>query len=348
MNAASWSGCADSACACRRHFDVEYTDSIYRECLSFLARDYFRVELVGAERIPVRAESDPPLIFACNHSGNCFPWDSLMFKQALWPLYRERYGERAPRRDHVRALAAPQLSERRVACLFGIDDWWRRMGAVDVSAESFDLMMRHPWDLIVFPEGIAGIAKGFDRRYRMVRFKRTLARMAVTHRATIVPVHVLNAEYLNPLARTWAPLDRWARKRGIPFIPLGPTTPGWLAFPWVFYATLPARLKFVIGEPIRLQAEPGDGKPERQYRRLTDMVQRRMQDELQRLVAQETSSPYDLGGLAAGAWRARGRIGDWAPAGWARMFVRHARRHSVDARAWPQYLPFLGWRWAWS
>lgn len=346
MSGADWKGCADAACPCRQHFDVVYTDSVYRECLSFLARDYFRVELVGGDRIPVRAENDPPLIFACNHSGTCFPWDSLMLKQALWPLYRERYGEVSPRRDHVRALAAPQLSRRRLTCLFGIDDWWRRMGAIDVSVENFDLMMRHPWDLIVFPEGITGIAKGFGRRYRMVRFKRTLARMALDHGATIVPVHVLNAEYLNPLAWTWEPLDRWARRRGIPFIPLGPTTLGWLAFPWVFYSVLPARLRFVIGEPIRLDpAEAAGLSSGRRDRVLTDRVQQRMQDELVRLLGEQRGSPYELRSLARSAWAARARLGDWAPAGWPRMFVEHARRHGVAAEAWPSYVPLAGWSW---
>jgi len=343
-----WDGCRDPSCICQAWFDLAYTDSLYRNCLSFLARHYFRAELIHPERIPVRSEADPPLIFAANHSGMAFPWDSLMLKQVLWPVYIERYGQAPPRRDHIRALAAPELSASRLMRLYGIDGWWYRMGTVDVSYENFETMMRHPWDLILFPEGTTGIGKGFNRRYQLVRFKKSLAKICLRHGATIVPVHVINAEFLNPLAYSSDHLNGWARKRGIPFIPIGPLTLGFLLFPFVFYSVCPAHLRYVIGEPIRLDPPAGVSRPtETDYRSLTDIVQRRMQEDLLRYARQYGERPYDLRSFVSEAWRQRRRLFDLVPVGWPRMFIRHARNHGgTSGSIWPYYAPLAGWLWA--
>ena len=61
-------------------FDPDYSRALVRDVIGPIAADYFRVELLGADRIPRRG----PVILAANHSGNAFPYDGIFVDAAMW------------------------------------------------------------------------------------------------------------------------------------------------------------------------------------------------------------------------------------------------------------------------
>ncbi len=157
------------------------------------------------------------------------------------------------------------------------------------------------------------------------------------------------------------PLDRLMdRLFRVPFLPL-PAGPLAVLFPFLWYLALPARMIFVIGEPIDVAAlareagiEDLDDPGREEIRRLTDAIRDRMQERLTRLVERYGRWPYQCRLLARELWRRRRHWFQIGPWGWVWCFSRHARdrqrppaRNRLHAllRDWDlllYYLP-LGW-----
>ncbi|MBK8396424.1 MAG: 1-acyl-sn-glycerol-3-phosphate acyltransferase [Leptospiraceae bacterium] len=77
--------------------------------------------------------------------------------------------------------------------------FWKRVGGVDATLDNFDSMMKlKESNVLIFPEGIAGIGKGFDKRYQLQQFSSSFIRMAIKYKTDIIPVSVVNGEYINP------------------------------------------------------------------------------------------------------------------------------------------------------
>jgi 1-acyl-sn-glycerol-3-phosphate acyltransferase len=332
-------------------FDPEFCRALEREVLGPITKHYFRARIIGAERLPKHG----PVILAANHSGNAFPHDGIVLDAALWC----RDGMRPSLK--YRTVYEPELTQVWWMRPFGIDDFWRRGGGVDMTFDNFERLIERGERVLYFPEGVPGIGKGFNRRYQLQPFKTSFVLLAGRHRVPVYPVYAINAEWVHPFGYCFPPLDRlMQRVFHVPFLPL---PIGLLAcvFPWMWYLAFPCRMVFVVGQPIDvpgllwLEGVTDFARPERgALRRVGERVRHLMQGELDGLVAEHAGRPYHVRSLWRSLRRAWGQWRTLLPWGWPVAYVRldrdrrrppaRNRWHAV-LRDWDLigfYLPF-GW-----
>jgi 1-acyl-sn-glycerol-3-phosphate acyltransferase len=303
-------------------FDADWARSLERAVLRPINEVWFRVKLVGIERIP----NDGPLILASNHSGNAFPYDAIAFDSVLW----QRDGMREEAK--LRTVFEPALSSVWWMRPFGIDDFWRRAGGVDMTFDNFDRLLARGDRILYFPEGVPGIGKGFNNRYQLREFRTSFLLLAARHHAPVVPIYAINAEWLHPFGYVFRPLD-WLMQRlfQVPFLPL-PLGLAAIVFPWIWYLAFPARLVFVVGEPIDVEAilrDEGitglDRADRGALRRAANRVRITMQRALTEYAEAYGNSPYDAKSLLAALWHERRRLYRALPICWPATFLRHER-----------------------
>jgi len=230
--------------------DSAYTLRCFEENLRPIATHYFGAQIVAPENFPVDQVGKKAIILVGNHSGMGLSWDNIILYFLVYDRLRTAFGDahRAIAHKPVR-LVDPLFLSRGTVALFGIQDWWRRTGCVAATSANFEAAVRERRIVIVSPEGIAGIAKGPHRKYQLQRFSSSFLRMAHTYGALVVPVSIVNAEYLNPwnVCLPWVnDVGRWM---GFPFIPIGS---GLLqaALPATYLNPRPAKLTYVLHPPV--------------------------------------------------------------------------------------------------
>jgi 1-acyl-sn-glycerol-3-phosphate acyltransferase len=104
--------------------------------------------------------------------------------------------------------------------------------------------------LMVFPEGVRGIAKPFSKRYQLQDFGSGFMRLAIETKTPIVPVAIVGAEeqYVNMGNLEWA-----AKVLKMPAFPMVPQVlvPGG-------QLPLPTKYRIYFGEPLRFGGDPND------------------------------------------------------------------------------------------
>jgi 1-acyl-sn-glycerol-3-phosphate acyltransferase len=334
---------AARAAATAQHdpFDADYGRALERDVLGPIIEHYFRARVIGAERLPLTG----PLVLAANHSGNAFPHDGIVLDALLW-----RRDGMAPARK-FRSLFEHELTLNWWMRPFGIDNFWRRGGGVDMTFDNFDRLLADGRRVLYFPEGVPGIGKGFHHRYELRPFKTSFVVLAARHQAPLYPVYCVNGEWVHPFGYPLRWLDRvMQRVFHVPFLPL---PIGLLAviFPWMWYLAFPARMVFVVGDPIDVRAmlwQEGVTDYERPDRaslnRVAGKLRRLMQEELEAQVARHGRWPWHLRSL----WRHLRRAGrGWwrvLPIGWPVTFLRQER----DRRRAPARHRWHGWLRDWD
>ena len=163
------------------YFEEEFTRTVDENILQLLDRVWFRSELVGFAPYPQRNNPARPLIFASNHSGMAFPWDAMV---ALAHLFRTVQHPS----DLPRPLSAPLLSQTALMNPFLVRDFWKKCGCVDATTLNFETMMYYQaHNLMLYPEGVPGIGKGFNRKYQLQRLATSMLRLSLMHGTDIVP-----------------------------------------------------------------------------------------------------------------------------------------------------------------
>lgn len=302
--------------------DFDYLRSFHRHVSSGIIDRYYRARLHGFENIP----PDGPVILACNHSGNAFPHDSFVLDQLLW-----RKGGLLEKAK-FRPLYSPKLAVNWWMRPFGLDNWWRRFGGIDQTYLNFDRILARSGRVIYYPEGIPGIGKGFNRRYRLQPFQPSFIKLAARYHVPVIPVYGVNAEWINPANITFQWLNRIGnRLLGIPFIPL-PMVLLALVFPFFFYFGFPSNMKFFVGKPLSVREwllRQGAGNPEDPDRSSAEKtaraLQRHMQAQLDRLVAVHGRKPYRIRSLISVFRKQTGKKWIYTPFGWPLLFTRHFR-----------------------
>jgi len=313
-------------------FDALYLRELVREVTPSLLDGYFRPLLVGGDRLP---ESGPAIV-AVNHSGNAFPYDAIILNAVL--LRRTGF-------DPYRAFRITYEKELSLAWWmrpFGIDNFWRRGGAVDMSFDNLDRLLAGGRRAVYYPEGVPGIGKGFWRRYRLQPFRTSFVLLAARYRCPVVPLYTINAEWILPFHFTVPWIDRLMRRVfHVPFLPL-PGAALAILFPWAWYLALPARIVYVVGRPIDVaaMADRAGIDPDRPERdalcALAQDVRRLMQVELDRLVVRFGRRPYRIRHLIR---RLR-----TLPVAWPATITRFER----DRARSPASNPVLGWLRDWD
>ncbi len=181
-----------------------------------LYQHYFRVESHGIEHIPKEGAA----ILAANHSG-MIPIDGTMIYCDV--LHNSRPA-RVPR----------PVTDHFVPSLPLISTLYARCGTVGGSRGNVHALLSRGELVLVFPEGVPGIAKPFRDRYQLRPFRVGVVEMAIRHRVPIIPVALIGAEEQFPL-RMQLPL----RLFGAPHLPVSV-----IPFP------LPVRYHIHYGVPL--------------------------------------------------------------------------------------------------
>lgn len=242
--------------------DSAYTLRCFEENLRPIAEHYFGAQLISPENFPVNQVGKKAIILVCNHSGMGLSWDNIILDFLIYDRLRTAFGD-AQRAIDLKAvrLVDPLLLSHGTVALFGIKDWWRRTGCVAATSANFEAAVRERRIVIVSPEGVAGIAKGPHRKYQLQRFSSSFLRMAHTCGALVVPVSIVNAEYLNPGNISMSKLNAVGRRLGFPFVPIG-----WGALQALLPATYlkprPAKLTYVMHQPAESEGNTARTYPQ--------------------------------------------------------------------------------------
>lgn len=306
------------------YFDLHFTRSITNNIFKPINDLWFRPKYVGFDKPLLRNNPKRPLIFASNHSGMAFPWDAMVFGYN----YNEKvdYDNTA-----IRALVSPMLSFSKFMNPFQLPELWHRAGGVDATFKNFEAMM-HQTDahVLIYPEGVPGIGKGFNKKYQFQTLRTSFVKMSVKYKTEIHPIHTINAEYIDPYTYSSKTVNRWINKIGIPFLPLGPITLFLFLQPWVFYIAFPAQLTFVKGKALR----PWEwlDKPEEEltnddYMALSERIRFEMQIEMNQAVKDYGQKPYNWKDLFTGLIKNWKKIPHVLPLSWPIVFTEFDRRY---------------------
>jgi 1-acyl-sn-glycerol-3-phosphate acyltransferase len=228
----------------------------------FLHERYWRVEVAGAQHVP----AEGPVLLVANHSG-ALPFDGAMIVTSV---------------EKERGRAVRFLYDRFVEALPPLDTFYRKVGGAVASRENAHELLRLGEPVLLFPEGISGVAKPFSERYRLRPFSPGFARLSMALDAPVVPVAVVGAEEIYPLVGR---AEGVGKALGMPYLPITPF------FPLLgLLGALPLPTKWFIhfGKPVRLAAT----NEESSYllaRSEAMRVRRRLQAMVTRLVSRRRS-----------------------------------------------------------
>ncbi|MFC1853765.1 1-acyl-sn-glycerol-3-phosphate acyltransferase [candidate division CSSED10-310 bacterium] len=310
-----------------QYYDRDYSINLVKNVIEFIDDYYFKSKFIGFDPLPQRNNPDRPLIYACNHSGMAFPWDAIifaarLFKKADFDL-----------RKAVRPITASELSRTALMQPFIIDKFWKRLGCIDATYLNFETMMQYQGsNLLMYPEGVTGIGKGFDKRYQLQRFATSFVRMSLKYKTDIIPVATVNGEYINPYCFISPQVNKFVNLLGIPFMPLGLATIGLPFFPWMFYYAWPANLIYVKGtriKPYEMTTKSVDKISRAELIELTNLIRDQMQEGLDEAVHTYGATPYSLTQLTLRAVLNAKKLPFFTPFGWPLVFTEFERQWRI-------------------
>jgi 1-acyl-sn-glycerol-3-phosphate acyltransferase len=190
-------------------------------------RYYFDVKLHGAENI----DSTKPYMVVSNHTGQ-IPIDALLICTAFLMDI-----------EHPRILRP--LVERFLNSLPFLGKWSQEAGAVLGDRNNCINLIKRQESILIFPEGVSGIAKSPHEFYRMKNFTRGFLRMALHSKVDILPIAVVGAEEFYPFVMHFPKIAKLLK---LPAIPLSPNL-----------IPLPSPVDIYIGKSYKL---PDDLKPD--------------------------------------------------------------------------------------
>ena len=272
------------------YYDKDFTRQFLKHGAPYLDRAYFRSRMIGFEELPERI-NDAPIIYTSNHSGMAFPWDGMVL------------GKRMLDRVHgdfslsFRPLSSPLLSMSNLMNPYMISEFWKKVGCVDAYFDNFGKLMKDSSsNILMYPEGVPGIGKGFNKKYKLQRFSSSFVYNCLKYKTKIVPVLCVNGEYINPYSYNIKWVSFLFSKIGIPFLPLGIMTIMFVLQPWVFYMGFPARLTYIRFPEITYK-DLGEGNPDEmslaELREIADKLRDRFQEHMNEAVTQYGKKPYD-------------------------------------------------------
>lgn len=233
--------------------EPEATTKLIAAPLDLLYRWWWRVEVVGAERLPRRG----PLLVVANRAGTLLPYEAFMLARAL--------GAAAPD-----ARAAHPLVDEWLLGLPVVGGALGVLGAAPSTAATLRRVLAAGEIAITFPEGPATVGKSSAHWYRLGAFSRgDLLRVALDAGAPIVPVAVIGAEETQPVL--WR-IERLGRLLGLPAVPVTPA-----------FIPLPTKWTIHVGEPLDPPARGADARALRGWRaRVRERLQGLVSDGVRR------------------------------------------------------------------
>jgi hypothetical protein len=306
-----------------QYFKPEFMKTLNEVFFYEMSQAYFRPVYVGFEQDTQRNVDAHPVIFASNHSGMAFPWDAMVFGSGY---FKDRDYEE---KRCFRTLVAPMLSQTPTMHPFTLLDGWKSAGGIDATYLNFETMMQLPeGNLLIYPEGVPGIGKGFNRKYQLQRFATSFIKMSLKYKTDIVPYSTINAEYVAPFLYSSNWFNKQINKIGVPFFPLGLLTL-FLIFPFAFYLAFPCKMYFVRGQrisPYLWSTKPYEEMTEDDINDICHKVRASMQNDLDLAVSTYGKKAYHWREFFASMWAHIKRFPYNTPLGWAFMFHEFERQ----------------------
>ena len=247
-------------------FDPELTEQIFLPLLRPVVQSWFRVELRGAENLPISGSA----LLVSNHAGT-LPIDGMVLHSIVY----DQIGR------HVRMLGADLVFSTPYAA-----DLARKTGTTLACQEDAERLLANDQLVAVFPEGFKGLGKPYADRYKLQRFGRGgFVSAAVRAQVPIIPVSIVGSEEIYPLIASAPAL---ARAVGFPYFPITPL------FPWLGplgLIPLPSKWIISIGEAITTdELPPGAAEDPMVVFNVTDQVRETIQQTLYSLLMQRRSA----------------------------------------------------------
>jgi 1-acyl-sn-glycerol-3-phosphate acyltransferase len=247
-------------------FDPEFTTKIYLPVLRQLADSWFRVEIRGAENLPV----DGSALLVANHAGT-LPLDGMILHTVVY----DEIGR------HVRMLGADLIFKTPYS-----HDLARKTGTTLACQEDAERLLASNQLVAVFPEGFKGLGKPYADRYKLQRFGRGgFVAAAIRAQVPIIPIAIVGSEEIYPLI---ARAPALARALGVPYFPITPL------FPWfgpLGMVPLPSKWIIQFGEAITTdELGPGAADDPMIVFNITDQVRETIQQTLYALLMQRRSA----------------------------------------------------------
>lgn len=195
--------------------------------VAFLHRVYFRTEVFNIDRAP-----HGRALFVANHGGQ-IPIDGMMIAGSLML-------------DADPPIFPRSMVERWTVQLPFVSVLFPRVGQVLGSPENARRLLAQDQSLVVFPEGVRGISKTYDRRYQLADFGPGFMRLALETNTPIVPVGVIGSEEQLPSV---GDVKFLAKLFGAPSFPI---------IPQLFVGALlplPTRYRIYFGEPMTFEGD---------------------------------------------------------------------------------------------
>jgi 1-acyl-sn-glycerol-3-phosphate acyltransferase len=188
--------------------------------LAALARLWWRVDVVGRERLP-----HGPALLVGNRGSALLPYEALMTAVALGP-------------ERGRPRVWPMVDEWLMA-LPVVGSVLRSLGAQAVTPVRVRQLLSSGTSALVFPEGRDAVGRPYGDAYRIGRITRgTVLRVALETRTPIVPVGIIGIDEVHPvLARI--PLTMLGGVLGVPAVPVTASV-----------VPLPTKWRIFVGEPL--------------------------------------------------------------------------------------------------
>jgi 1-acyl-sn-glycerol-3-phosphate acyltransferase len=223
--------------------ELEFTKAAIAPAL-WLYKSYFRVQTHGIEQVPAGR-----VMLIANHSGQ-IPLDGLMIGLAMLV-------EAEPPR------IARAMVEKWAPTLPFVAPFFARIGQVVGTPENCRRLLAAGETIMVFPEGVRGLNKTYDKKYQLQEFGTGFMRLALETNTPVVPVAVVGAEEQAPAFFDFKPA---ARLLGLPALPI--TLTG-VPLP------LPVKYNLWFGAPMRFSGshEEDDAELEHKVREVKARIQ---------------------------------------------------------------------------
>ncbi len=243
-------------------FDEDFTTHVFLPVIRRLAQSWFRVEVRGAENLPVTGSA----LLVANHAGT-MPIDGMVLNAVV----HDEIGR------HVRMLGADLVFKTPFS-----HDLARKIGTTLACQEDAERLLAADNLVAVYPEGFKGLGKLYADRYKLQRFGRGgFVSAAIRAQVPIIPVSIVGSEEIYPLISTAPTL---ARAFGVPYFPVTPL------FPWLGplgMVPLPSKWIIEFGEAITTdELSPGAAEDPMVVFNVTDQVRETIQHTLYALLAQ--------------------------------------------------------------
>ncbi|HET9753719.1 MAG TPA: lysophospholipid acyltransferase family protein, partial [Myxococcales bacterium] len=218
-----------------------------------LYRNYFRVQTHGIEQVPAGRA-----MLVANHSGQ-LPLDGAMIGMSLLL-------EAEPPR------LARAMVERWAPTLPFVAPFFARIGQVVGTPENCRRLLAAGETIMVFPEGVRGLNKTWDKRYQLQEFGTGFMRIALETNTPIVPVGVVGAEEQAP---SFFDFKAAAKLLGLPALPV--TLTG-IPLP------MPVKYHLWFGEPLLHEggADDDDAELERKVNEVKARIRALVAEGLER------------------------------------------------------------------